>query len=101
TSHYKHPPSFPTRRSSDLNVPFAVKNRIHAAPREGVEVYFFVGVKKSGRSLRRIGFRSHKGVAEKSTSLTLINGDENLAALDLTDRKSTRLNSSHLVISYA
>src|SRR5256885_10741162 len=27
--------------------------------------------------------------------------DENLAAADLLDRKSTRLNSSHLVISYA
>ena len=47
---------------SETNIAFAVKDRIHAAPREGVEVYFFVGVKKSGRSLRRVGFRSHKGV---------------------------------------
>jgi hypothetical protein len=42
--------------SEDPNsVPFGVEDRIHAAPRKGVEVYFFVGGKTSGRSLRRAG----------------------------------------------
>src|SRR5438132_2210892 len=38
-------------------------------------------------------------VAQKS--MVLLKNDKNLLPLDLTDRKSTRLNSSHTVISYA
>src|SRR5438034_7200444 len=65
--------SFPTRRSSDLAGP----------PREGRAA--FVRARRTPRGARRrvLGLARHGGLPARS------------------DRKSTRLNSSHTVISYA
>src|SRR5690606_41764902 len=84
--------SFPTRRSSDLEPQF--KNAsVHDPSIIKVEDTYYV-------------FGSHLAVA-KSTDL--MNWDivasgvmpENPLFSDVTDRKSTRLNSSHVKISYA
>src|SRR5690625_6441503 len=69
------PPSFPTRRSSDLFVaPQALRSRIHA---------------------------DHRGKRECSVLRAGAARPRNSAARKCLDRKSTRLNSSHVAISYA
>src|SRR5688500_20221991 len=68
--------SFPTRRSSDLADAFA---------EAGVAVWLSVQAAEPTGSMPGWGTRKHDGLHR--------NADR--------DRKSTRLNSSHLVISYA
>src|SRR5437899_8493743 len=67
--------SFPTRRSSDLSLRF--------------------------RSSRRAANASNSLALNSRKSLTLFRNVAISAAATITDRKSTRLNSSHLGISYA
>src|SRR5205807_9549623 len=101
--HGLHPelPSFPTRRSSDL-----VKGRLHAD-------HTIKGLARNGKSA---GVAHHRSgprrpellppgaelplgdVQRDQGSRPADPGDDGILS---TDRKSTRLNSSHLVISYA
>src|SRR5207253_11226156 len=81
--------SFPTRRSSDLHVEHAGEHALGGGP--------------AGRVLEPALAHLHVPVAEFRPG-ELVNGARHLAevvALQLLDRKSTRLNSSHVAISYA
>src|SRR5947207_4747934 len=78
---------FPTRRSSDLAVPPALP------PLEG---YTFEGFRNADGS---VGTKNILGI---STSVQCVAGTMEYAVKRIrADRKSTRLNSSHTVISYA
>src|SRR5207244_13619978 len=89
SSHLPHPPSFPTRRSSDLNT--VVKSSITIQSDDSHSANPFAGTNSFTMSVG---------------SVTLVNmtlrsaGTHRLTAKD-GDRKSTRLNSSHQIISYA
>src|SRR5205807_10482946 len=76
-----HPRSFPTRRSSDLSFRTSAGARF---PRSGLALTF-----RTPHTAFRT--RGGQGRDEKPHPLPLVQQD----------RKSTRLNSSHLVISYA
>src|SRR5205807_10176379 len=92
--------SFPTRRSSDLQDPRRVGDRL-APPEldvarrkeEGVSAQLIgADLKGDARAGARLGEDHGQGLA----------GERRLPiSPGLQDRKSTRLNSSHLVISYA
>src|SRR5205807_8592819 len=99
SAHHRYLPSFPTRRSSDLVPHQPDVLQIHLARKE--------------RAKRRCAFGT---VPEFPVAEMLENGFAPLRAairasinrIDIhrrhdisVDRKSTRLNSSHLVISYA
>src|SRR5699024_12691555 len=74
-------PSFPTRRSSDLlKSDYARKNQRYQ--------YY---LQRSERLVEQYNFRQYCAECPKT--------DEH--CIDCTDRKSTRLNSSHVSISYA
>src|SRR5690606_39665533 len=78
----RHPPSFPTRRSSDLDAPAVTE-----AHERGRDV---------DEQEDQVAHRHHP---EDATRLA---GDLDEAGLPADeDRKSTRLNSSHVKISYA
>src|SRR5205807_8989466 len=77
--------SFPTRRSSDLSKP-AADLRIGA-------------VRGRARKRRRLGLRGHRDVEGHREELRQVHPPAPVSSVE--DRKSTRLNSSHLVISYA
>src|SRR5688500_19664702 len=79
-SDHRTSPSFPTRRSSDLLAVLVLTQSRSALA--GVAVAFAVGVVWT--------LRRHR-LAAGVLALVMLLGD----------RKSTRLNSSHLVISYA
>src|SRR5205814_8813940 len=95
-----HPdlPSFPTRRSSDLpRLPELFRQSLSVAARQG----------------RRVILRGHPDTRRKEIGSAIQSGLRRLerrpapvffmpaGALLAGDRKSTRLNSSHLGISYA
>src|SRR5207248_10588770 len=86
---HRHPPSLPTRRSSDLGRPVATKQ---PARERLVE-------------LARLGSAGGEGNGECLQRYARLHAQaERLAEHDvqrLRDRKSTRLNSSHRTISYA
>src|SRR5690606_41696035 len=82
-----HPPSFPTRRSSDLARPplrYAGRARAGRAPGAG---------RGADAGAWRVGYGSMK----RGTRIWLTTA----FAWAMSDRKSTRLNSSHVKISYA
>src|SRR5437660_5996836 len=91
------PPSFPTRRSSDLLVPLEAPSRTFSSekplpsfltePEEDEEPA--LGEKEESALPRE----------DKGPTAVKVPGGEPL--LPLADRKSTRLNSSHVAISYA
>src|SRR5205814_8779323 len=97
--HHRHRPSVPTRRSSDLtgvvtprltagaNSPLATRSSVANCRHE------------SNRSAGFL-FRASKSTARAAAPIPGLNVDSGGGAL-LADRKSTRLNSSHLGISYA
>src|SRR5690606_40043351 len=96
-----HGPPFPTRRSSDLAVEPIQRLFVHAEPLTLGRVRVNVG-----RSLRHLlqgalEATEHLGhAAERGHHL--FTGGSHLAAVGvMLDRKSTRLNSSHVKISYA
>src|SRR5205814_7403796 len=87
-------PSFPTRRSSDL-VALPVVGRADAVDRGG-----------TGDVRRRVRIEHHRQLAAAPGVLDGLAqqppvGADRLVGLAEIDRKSTRLNSSHLGISYA
>src|SRR5205814_9810722 len=94
STHHPSLHSFPTRRSSDLHRA-ALEHRAHrlAGTHERPEIGALVGIDR-GR---------HRDDEHLAASEALQLGGEGqvLRRLELRDRKSTRLNSSHLGISYA
>src|SRR5688500_19735305 len=85
---HRHPPPFPTRRSSDLACAADSLHPVTAAPAAGL----WVGGQPTGvRVAAMVGPASADGDRARITR----------RVETLEDRKSTRLNSSHLVISYA
>src|SRR5205807_10221812 len=84
--HHRHRPSLPTRRSSDLPVAPVRRRR----PRSQLPVVEH----EHGAARRPAGpqLRPQQGPGDPEVEGQLADG---------LDRKSTRLNSSHLVISYA
>src|SRR5262245_65345375 len=91
-----HP--FPTRRSSDLHLPFLGKatEKVECLPvlcRMCDNDKFKAGI---GGFLIKAPDTTPQGIA-----LTVTHDDERNERGRLRDRKSTRLNSSHLGISYA
>src|SRR5207244_9471299 len=93
-AHPPLPPSFPTRRSSDLDV----KHILDLAR------YFFP-LSLIPRRLRRRALQFGSGLPTQVICSSLIGrAFQNVGFPILpttTDRKSTRLNSSHQIISYA
>src|SRR5205807_5890296 len=99
SSHYSaHPhalPSFPTRRSSDLG-PVTLGREVFVGERSVLDIHTSMGngaqlghasALHSGQTVPQ-GERWHGSPAQRTD-------------VNYLDRKSTRLNSSHLVISYA
>src|SRR5690349_22848349 len=80
--------SFPTRRSSDLHGECHHQPPPHRPPD--------IGWARGGK--RRLSLRAVAGIAEQLESL---NGAFRRAPSQYPDRKSTRLNSSHVETSYA
>src|SRR5690606_41849944 len=96
STHYPYLHSFPTRRSSDL-IKINTKNPFDS---EGAAVEFGVG------SFGRTDFRAYLGEQLSDTAAFSIAGawlknDGYVEDPVTRDRKSTRLNSSHVKISYA
>src|SRR5205807_9851163 len=79
--------SFPTRRSSDLRD--HVRN-LHDSGLEGLD-----GIARAGHE------DQHNRVGDADDLHLALTGADGLEEHEILDRKSTRLNSSHLVISYA
>src|SRR5699024_11385404 len=97
TAHSSSPPSFPTRRSSDLYKPSAdVVNvpplKDFEKPEEHYSTKFHEMVHSTGHK-DRLNREGIKDIARF--------GSETYSKEELIDRKSTRLNSSHVSISYA
>src|SRR5207302_6139643 len=96
-SYCPHPPlhSFPTRRSSDLTMAFS------AAPRAGA----FYRLDPDYRVTRMFdGVTISNGLDWTDDNRTMYYIDsptQQVDAFEMVDRKSTRLNSSHVKISYA
>src|SRR5205807_4444354 len=91
-SFYRSPtprdrPSFPTRRSSDLNL--------------GAGWVGFDFHKAFGRPVKVINDAAMQAIGSYRGGRMLFLGLGTGLGATLIDRKSTRLNSSHLVISYA
>src|SRR5205814_9520358 len=96
-----HLPSFPTRRSSDLGVNVGIRaDRLRLAA-DGIPFVLLLG----RRILERAGvapFARRPEIGRTEDALAdglLAHGQAEVN--DTQDRKSTRLNSSHLGISYA
>src|SRR5207244_12936501 len=93
--HPHDPPPFPTRRSSDLQFPgLPSTGAIDATASQRVSGLLFPATRKGDimESLAR------QAVNQRRSALT---GARNSATDAVKDRKSTRLNSSHQIISYA
>src|SRR5947207_8489122 len=96
--HYQKLHSFPTRRSSDLKITMGVI--------VGNRGFFPDHLAKSGREemLQALQTANIDAVVlgpEQSKYGVIETYEEAKRCADLLDRKSTRLNSSHTVISYA
>src|SRR5207249_11700537 len=81
--------SFPTRRSSDLNIRYADLSGGVRDVTQGAQV---VSLASLAQTLVATGVRSDPGHSPDVVRIDLRRGQ---------DRKSTRLNSSHVSISYA
>src|SRR5205814_7247734 len=94
-----HLHSFPTRRSSDLTQ----RGRHAARVLSGIELDDIGGDERNAQSLehrQHFAYREATGLAVRDSRRERgIEGVE--VDRDVQDRKSTRLNSSHLGISYA
>src|SRR5439155_21487912 len=92
--------SFPTRRSSDLIADEVDLRGRDALPKK-VDPGVFLGDEeqiRDGVRQQAVDFFRHRPVEAAEPRLDV---DEREAELDGGDRKSTRLNSSHVAISYA
>src|SRR5207248_11407835 len=98
---HRHPPSFPTRRSSDLAGPESDgKWRRRREPRRGAAAT--IAHAGAVHTLHRRPRSPPDGVSPAGTRLHEGNRATDLAVAQLhrrIDRKSTRLNSSHRTIS--
>src|SRR5205807_9958836 len=99
--HHPPLPSFPTRRSSDLGVATSAPIITQAGPR--VQESGHAKAVSWGRPTCRgiAAATSAGGNAETVTSPAFVCPFSHEVGRAAQDRKSTRLNSSHLVISYA
>src|SRR5690606_40822481 len=89
-------PLFPTRRSSDLEG--VVEPVAEVAFKHAFDSRPHVEFGKDQRRARGLGV----AVEETGTGLEAVRGlKTHVGAADVVDRKSTRLNSSHVKISYA
>src|SRR5206468_5087182 len=101
SAHHRYLPSFPTRRSSDLNI-FNTDRRLQAlvsladdlrtVPQKKSVIYFSGGIQRTGTE-NESQLRAAINAATKANL--------SFYTVDIRDRKSTRLNSSHDQISYA
>src|SRR5207253_11473013 len=93
------PPSFPTRRSSDLPLVLGIGGRPDELLRR-IDVRRVVdwSYGHAARVLAAALLRLH-GLCELREDLVEVPHDPEVRELE--DRKSTRLNSSHVAISYA
>src|SRR5205807_10460096 len=95
--HPRHPHSFPTRRSSDLR---SVSNRPTSCSSHGDSHAYPARPPSSANAKRGNGGALCFSTGRRSRAVNAGLKVSELKA-EMTDRKSTRLNSSHLVISYA
>src|SRR5205807_8141774 len=94
-------PSFPTRRSSDLGKGDIVKGRCRTS-RPMVKSALVTGATgQDGSYLMELLLKKGYEVFGLVRRLSVPNMGNIQHIVDRVDRKSTRLNSSHLVISYA
>src|SRR5205807_9701786 len=98
---HRHPPSFPTRRSSDLPLGAErIRQRIRdRAEQEAVVIIHELAAAADPQQVVIGELRAADLVRELQT-LRPFDLDRRNREKQRTDRKSTRLNSSHLVISY-
>src|SRR5690606_39925310 len=99
--HHPDPPSFPTRRSSDLYDSLFI---LAASQTRDKDALSRDGVDKVLKELAEDGFDfvicdSPAGI-EKGAALAMYFADRAVVVVNPEDRKSTRLNSSHVKISY-
>src|SRR5205814_10346576 len=95
---HRHPHSFPTRRSSDLAFPRAVNTNSGPSKLKITDLRVATVVKPGPSPCPLIRIDTDQGVYGIGE---VRDGASATYALFLKDRKSTRLNSSHLGISYA
>src|SRR5699024_11708579 len=99
--HHPHPPSLPTRRSSDL-----FKRATSATAQltnETLDAYLQTDEQahaQFNQIMMALGGSATK-YDDPRDSFTELGAAESQAGSDYGDRKSTRLNSSHVSISYA
>src|SRR5207247_10054618 len=97
TSHHRHPPSSPTRRSSDLagrrTKPTTAPSRADLLAQQELRQLPPHDARVPGGHQR-----DGRGAVEW---LAVAHGEQHAGDEPLLDRKSTRLNSSHEWISYA
>src|SRR5690606_39476399 len=86
-------PPVPTRRSSDLEV--GRNERVEKA------LANLVGAERRLRAESRLGHRIDGGGGGGFSGFAQCTGEVHLGGARFQDRKSTRLNSSHVKISYA
>src|SRR5207253_10217111 len=99
--HTHHSPSFPTRRSSDLNLP-------EIAQTLGVAFVLEGSVRQSGQKVSitaqlsdaRSGVLAWEESYERNLADIFAIQSDIVQRIISQDRKSTRLNSSHVAISY-
>src|SRR5207253_8606430 len=94
-------PSFPTRRSSDLGIEFALLAFVLLLGRRAGDRGRVQACLSGAQRLQRItDFDLDQLLKLLSLRRNLFPGNQRMAQLALGDRKSTRLNSSHVAISY-
>src|SRR5207253_9419749 len=97
----RHLPSFPTRRSSDLSVYPSARERPDSAELQPFAVASNGVTSCSRRSAVQLGFFSFQPSTTRrpARSIVKLTGNRQIRPYP-GDRKSTRLNSSHVAISY-
>src|SRR5690606_40361207 len=92
-THAVHP--LPTRRSSDLEKAAAtIAGQVNLVPAEGLDVQLWASEKLLGDPVAI-------SVDNQGRLWATVTNRSNNSEFDIQDRKSTRLNSSHVKISYA
>src|SRR5207244_12700399 len=93
-------PPFPTRRSSDLGSMGAYIRSLQRLTERSDELYFPGHGGQVGEPQRLVkAYLLHRRMREQSILECIRGGNDTVRTI--VDRKSTRLNSSHQIISYA
>src|SRR5207244_11229960 len=92
--------SFPTRRSSDLAITGAVAASYYGIPRTTLDADFVVYISPPETNRFFRGMKEAGVKADIQKIRRLLKSGYNVITV-AEDRKSTRLNSSHQIISYA